>query len=252
MDINVRTVENGEQAVQAVENDNYDLVFMDCSMPVMDGYAATKKIRQAEELQQSSQRLPIVALTAHVAGGPVNEWQNAGMDDFISKPFKIQTLIKCFETWLVKGADDQQPVMENVSNDQAGIELSREDQIVANDTPFIDQNIIAGIKEINPDEATEMIKRIFELYEAHAPQALTTLENTLQEKAPKPVADAAHALKSLSSSIGAERVHSACEKLEKQARNNDLSSSARQFEIIASELSQTLETINTMKNHDFG
>lgn len=97
--IEVEFANNGQQAVNAVEKNHYDLVFMDCQMPGMDGYAATKAIR-AEEQAQGLARLPIIALTANAMQGDRENCLAAGMDDYISKPFSRADLMAMLARWL--------------------------------------------------------------------------------------------------------------------------------------------------------
>ena len=85
----VEIAENGQQAVQAWQENKYDAIFMDCQMPVMDGYEATETIR---ELEQENQHIPIVALTANAMDGEADICYNAGMDHFLVKPINIAHL----------------------------------------------------------------------------------------------------------------------------------------------------------------
>ena len=91
MGIEVDVAENGQQAIDALAKDRFDLVLMDCQMPVMDGYEATRTIR-ANEQARGLPRLPIVALTAHAMRGDREVCIDAGMDDYLSKPFEITDL----------------------------------------------------------------------------------------------------------------------------------------------------------------
>ncbi len=91
-DVNV--VENGQQAVQAWQNKNYDAIFMDCQMPVMDGYEATKVIREQE---LDDQHIPIIALTANAKDGEADVCYKAGMDRFLVKPINIAHLKSVLE-----------------------------------------------------------------------------------------------------------------------------------------------------------
>jgi two-component system sensor histidine kinase/response regulator len=86
---------NGEEALAALARRSYTLILMDCQMPVMDGYEATRRIRERE----SSHRTPIVALTASAMRRDQDECFKAGMDDYIPKPIKIATLASAVKRW---------------------------------------------------------------------------------------------------------------------------------------------------------
>ncbi len=92
----VRAVENGEQALQALRDDHYDLVLMDIQMPVMDGVEATRAIRQGLSGNNSS-TIPIVAMTAYAMLGDRERFLDAGMDDYIAKPVEVEALKKVLD-----------------------------------------------------------------------------------------------------------------------------------------------------------
>jgi PAS domain S-box-containing protein len=94
-----RVVTDGEAAVAAVRGEDYDLVLMDCQMPGMDGFEATRTIRR-EEQRAAADRLPIVALTANAIKGDRERCLSAGMDDYITKPIDTLRLIDTIETLL--------------------------------------------------------------------------------------------------------------------------------------------------------
>ncbi len=98
MGLTVDLAENGEQALAALAENRYDLVLMDCQMPVLDGYQATKAFRSREP--QGGKRLPIIAMTAHAMEGDRRKCLEAGMDDYIAKPVKKELLRKLLGQWL--------------------------------------------------------------------------------------------------------------------------------------------------------
>ena len=103
----VKTVENGKEAVRALEEDVFDLILMDVQMPVMDGVEATRKIRGMEE--KTGKHIPIVALTANAMKGDRERYLKAGMDDYMTKPFKWELLRQIIESNTEKNRRDKTP-----------------------------------------------------------------------------------------------------------------------------------------------
>ena len=95
----VAMVNDGRAAISALESRHFDLVLMDCSMPVMDGFSATRSIR-ANRSGSIDQNVPIVAFTAFALEGDKKKCLQAGMDDFVSKPVEPSKLIATIERWL--------------------------------------------------------------------------------------------------------------------------------------------------------
>jgi CheY-like chemotaxis protein len=95
----VDTAENGKEAVAAASGTKYDLILMDCHMPEMDGFTASREIRR-NEAECGKERVPIIALTGDVQMGVKEQCQAAGMDDYVSKPFSMDVLQKVMGKFL--------------------------------------------------------------------------------------------------------------------------------------------------------
>jgi two-component system, sensor histidine kinase and response regulator len=96
----VITATNGYEALQALAQHRIDLIFMDCQMPELDGYAASEEIRSRERDQNAIQRVPIIALTANAMSGDRERCILSGMDDYLPKPFTGAQLLAAVEKWL--------------------------------------------------------------------------------------------------------------------------------------------------------
>jgi PAS domain S-box-containing protein len=103
---------NGREAVQAMSRRAYDLVLMDCQMPVLDGYSATREIR----LSENASRTPIVAMTAHAMEGDREKCLAAGMDDYIAKPVHIEDLSAALAKWAGRGFDAEKKARASRGN----------------------------------------------------------------------------------------------------------------------------------------
>ena len=97
----VVAIRNGKEAVEILQNDrNFDLIFMDCQMPIMDGFEATKEVREYEK-KSNLIHIPIIALTANAMNGDKERCMQAGMDDYLSKPVRQKDFAGIIRKWLV-------------------------------------------------------------------------------------------------------------------------------------------------------
>ncbi|MBG6650719.1 response regulator, partial [Pseudomonas aeruginosa] len=103
----VTLVADGIQAVRSAERQRYDAILMDCRLPVLDGYSATREIRA----QENGRQVPIIALTANALQGDRENCLQAGMNDYLAKPFKRAELQRILQRWI--GSQPELPVTSN-------------------------------------------------------------------------------------------------------------------------------------------
>jgi two-component system, sensor histidine kinase len=100
LDCLVEVVDDGRLAVEEVFSEEYDLVFMDCQMPDLDGYEATRMMRKREAMiGGKARRVPIIALTAHATEWDMELCLEAGMDDYVAKPFNAVQIGAILQKW---------------------------------------------------------------------------------------------------------------------------------------------------------
>ena len=162
----VDLAEDGSQAVKAYKRKNYNLIFMDIQMPIMDGYAATQEIREIEarNLEQSTiQRVPIIAMTAHAIKGYREKCLQMGMDDYIAKPLRRKELLTIAEKWSTAIADcglriaDSKPEVQNPKSELGNdpIDFARAIEEFEGDGEFLMEVLEGFIGNV-----TSQIKRI--------------------------------------------------------------------------------------------
>lgn len=106
-----KLVKNGQEALQALQNESFDLVLMDCEMPVMDGYTATHQLRLWEALHPERTRTPVVALTAYIFAEHQSRAKAVGMDDYIAKPVDLSRLRTLVRPYLESHAAHHRPLI---------------------------------------------------------------------------------------------------------------------------------------------
>ena len=233
--ISAHLVDSGEAAVQRLEESGrlYDLIFMDCSMPGMDGFAATRAIR-AMERARNMHPAKIVALTAHIGGSDATQWRDAGMDDYITKPFTMAQLAAVLDAASPQGG----PYAE-VS---AAVSAPTPDE-PWKDQPLVADEALAMFATLSRTNGS-MARKIFGMFGEHAPAALQTLRDGIGGE-PAEAAKLAHALKSICTSAGARRAAVIGETVELMLKQGD-----RPLPTLMDELDRSIiSTISAMKMH---
>ncbi|HEX4033912.1 MAG TPA: ATP-binding protein [Solirubrobacteraceae bacterium] len=111
-------VNNGREALDALEQTHYDAVLMDCQMPVLDGYAATTELRRRE--RTSGAHIPVIAITAHALAGDRERCLDAGMDDYVTKPIRSTQLAETLAKWIPAKTPSSAPARERAAVPSSG------------------------------------------------------------------------------------------------------------------------------------
>ncbi len=183
--------ENGEVAIEKLLKEKVDLILMDCQMPIMDGYEATRKIRNELKMKD----IPIAAVSAKAFKSDRDQCLEAGMNDYISKPIKN---------------DDLDELLGRI--------FPSEKKTEQESTEIIDKEILQKLRKITGDR----FLRILETYKSEAQELLEKLEQAIAEHDPKGAEYASHSLKSASAQIGAVILESQMQEIESAASQSDL------------------------------
>ena len=230
-------VEDGKQAIDAFKRDVFDLVFMDCSMPEMDGFEATRRLREIQQVQQRA-HVPIVALTAYVAEQVADQAREATMDDIVVKPFTMECIGQCLNKWLK--ADEIEEEVETRSSDN---DTKTENPAILN-TNQLDESLLENLREIAGDGYDDMLYQLFFLYRENSRAAFKGLRDAVETGNVEDVQNAAHALKSMSLNIGARKVGDGCQRLEESAIHKQNDEFAAQFKEISENYSALMDYLN--------
>ena len=223
----VEIAHNGREALRAVELKPYDLVLMDCMMPEMDGYAATAEIRRRQSSGQLA-HFPIIALTANAIEGDREKCLIAGMDDYLAKPFKAESLRRLIKLWVKASA--------TMSADVAEQDITTE--------AVINNAALEAIRTLDPDGGNDLLQRIITLYLNNAGTLLQSLEQAWATGELEAIRSASHTLKSSSNQVGAHRLAELCRQVENEARNYRYDVSGKVLSFIKQEFTHTQAALN--------
>ena len=212
-----QAVHNGRQAVEAIGRRTYDLVFMDCQMPIMDGFEATRRIREAERRNAAGQngqaRVPIIAMTASALAGDRERCLTSGMDDYLCKPFTLDTLDDFLQRYLgtTQAGTRTAPRPEPAS---MAVRSTRSSE------PAIDYDALRQIAALGQGSSSDLLSRVVRSYLDAAPTMIEALRRAVDEDDYASISAAAHRFKGSSAQLGVERVADLCADLEALGKNN--------------------------------
>ncbi len=207
----VDLAENGEMAVAAVKNKSYDIIFMDCQMPVMDGYDTTRRIRAMGSISRSGGELPVIALTAHALAGDRVKCIKAGMDDHLAKPFSKFQMAEILSRWL--------PEWQDTVIDQPAVEEDHTDAEPNEET--ICTAALDVIRGIQPPGADDILTKVIKIFLRDAPERTQKISLAMAAGDLESIRDHAHYMKSSSGNLGAVYLSSLYKALEENTRKTD-------------------------------
>jgi CheY-like chemotaxis protein len=234
----VRVVADGKEAVDALTgrpmdlaHDPYDLVLMDCQMPILDGYAATRRIREWARTEGRGICPPIIALTANSLQGDRERCLQAGMDDYLSKPLRRTELSEVLKRWL--------PMRSRVTVREAAPAAApdaKEARVAEHakpaDVDILDMEAIGRIRALQRPGVPDVLSKIVHLFIDHSPGILATIRQAVASSDAAALRNSAHALKSSSANIGAARVTAICRRLEAMGRDGKLNGAQVELDVL--------------------
>ncbi len=228
---------NGEAALLRMQASRYDLVLMDCQMPVMDGYTATRRWREHEAATGASRRLPIIAMTANAMAGDRQKCLDAGMDDYLAKPVTRGELERCLEHW--RQADRQGETSQSASAAAAPAGVVAPAPASEPAGPVLDMGVIDELRSMLGNE----VDRLIEVFLDDTPKLIAALETAAVGPDHDTLRNAAHTLKSSSANLGAVALSAAAKKVEHGARSRTLERPAVAVALIANEFARTRQAL---------
>ncbi|MCP5249143.1 MAG: response regulator [Candidatus Accumulibacter sp.] len=212
--VDVSFAEDGREAVARVLDEAYDLVLMDCQMPEMDGFEATARIRSRHNRSAPGRHLPIVALTANAVEGDRERCLAAGMDDYLSKPFTREQLLGALRRWLPQAAPASQTTRRTPPAAASDAAAASPD-----DEP-INPRALDAIRHLPGPNGALLVGKVIDAYLADAPLRLAQMHAAAAAVDGEALRKAAHAMKSSSANVGADRLAALCKALEAIGRQN--------------------------------
>ncbi len=213
--IKIEIVDNGKKAIEAVKNNHYDIIFMDISMPGMDGTEATKRIRAL-----GKKEIVIIALTAHAILGDRERFLNSGMNDYISKPFIRDTILACIARW--------QPSVSISANTSSYRDDNQSDHIsvIENNELTDDFSTHHSVNEktldqLIDDTSKEIVIELLSLYVLDAKIRIEKIKEAKNNKDYKAVEFQAHALSGAAAAHAHQAISDLCQLIETHCIKNE-------------------------------
>jgi CheY-like chemotaxis protein len=206
---------DGWDAVEKATSDEFDIVLMDCQMPVTDGYQATELIRRRER-ERGGRRLPIVAVTANALQGDREKCLASGMDAYLPKPFSAKDLHSVLRTFLDPAVAERPTEASSEAPADDGTDVEHELDYA------LDPSVLAALADCQGSGEPNFVKKTVDAYLSHSSRIVTDLGAAVDAMDSASILENAHALGSSSANVGATELARLCLGLEVMARDGDL------------------------------
>lgn len=194
---------NGLEAIELISRNSYNLIFMDCQMPEMDGFEVTRRIRKIEKSSKEKRHIPIIALTANAMQGDKERCQNAGMDDYLSKPLKQIDLENTINRWLFDKHSKNNKKSSTEKLAPPAPKIKTEDispqGLIYSFNKSIDKATFNNLQNLMGDGIKELIK----IFLTDTEMLLENISDSIEKQDIEKLTMFSHRLKSSSANVGA-------------------------------------------------
>jgi PAS domain S-box-containing protein len=258
----VRLAANGQQALDALAQESFDLVLMDCQMPEMDGFEALRRFRDPGGARRwaAARSTPVIALTANALAGDEDRCRAAGFDDYLAKPFRQQQLAALLARHTNERPPEptaelrSEPTPARASAVAAGASRDAPDA-AAVPTPDVDGDAfdltaIERIRDMERRGAARLLERLITTYLATAAKLVADAERALEHDDAPALRQAVHTLKSSSANLGAVRLARQCAALESLARAGRVLAARQDWPAAREEYGRVVHALQAMVNDE--
>ncbi len=244
------TAGNGVEVLERMKEKPYDVIFMDCQMPEMDGYKATRQIRNLEKQASASERRRppyIIAMTANVLTGDREKCLASGMNDYLSKPIRQHDLASVLQRAGLNVGISIPPDRSEKPSRPAQPAVETEEQH-EEPSPTLDQSVIDSLKELTQEGDANPVSEMAGLFYQDADKRIETLENAGAHQDSDSLIAAAHALKGSARNLGACRLAELCASVEQKAGQGQVKEAGELLNPLKQEYEAVQEALQTAEN----
>jgi PAS domain S-box-containing protein len=246
----VDAVEDGRRAVKALQQAPYDLVLMDCEMPELDGYQATRTIRDPLGGALNPD-LPIIAMTAHAMKGDREKCMDAGMDDYLAKPIDPGVLGRLLRKWLREAKRKSTDGLAEPGSPTVRPEVSEGETSRQLRSPSIPRNIEAGEPLLDQEDLLQRLagdketaRVVIETFLEDMPRQILSLRNLLGEGDAIKIRRQAHTIKGAAANVGAAAMRKAALAVESAAEEGNLEEAVESFAALEEGFRKLFDMLN--------